>query len=400
MGLTRLHKLVAAGLVDSFGLALGWTVFTLYAVETQGLRAAGIYGAAMLLGVALSAASTSWIASRLNGRRLLRATASSEAVLRVVTFGLLLTDAPLPAVASAVALTNVMAWTAYAGMRAEVAAVDSSARTMTTYVTAIASIEAMGVAIGALLPTGAGDVIAGSLLVAVMAVYALSLIPTLIVARGSRVAASRRVRDRSPIPTEARPLAAGFAIMALASGPTLLSAALALELHGRTAVAAAGLAFTAGSLLAPKLAGWLTRREHPPWLTWPALGIGMVIGWAVAPWHVAGLILAQGLAGLSMTAFEGIMDAGIASRASPAGMTARLARAAAARALGSAIAVAVVPIVIASGALAAVGALLPVALLGSLLAGVALVVRRRPAESRRPEPLPAIPERPVTPTLV
>ena len=44
----------------------------------------------------------------------------------------------------------------------------------------------------------------------------------------------------------------------------------------------------------------------------------MVIGWVLAPAHVAGLLVAQFLSGLSLTAFEGVMDARVASRADPA----------------------------------------------------------------------------------
>ncbi len=53
--MTRLRSLIAAGLVDAFGLSLGWTLFILYAAEAQGVAAAGVYGAAMLAGFALSA---------------------------------------------------------------------------------------------------------------------------------------------------------------------------------------------------------------------------------------------------------------------------------------------------------------------------------------------------------
>jgi hypothetical protein len=399
MRVTRLHTLVAAGVVDSFGLALGWTVFTLHAVETQGLGAAGLYGAAMLVGVALSAAATSWISARLDGRRLLRSTASAEAVLRVVTFVLLLAQAPTAAIASAVALTYVMAWTGYAGMRAEVAAVDSGARTMTIYVMAIASIEAVGAAIGALLPIDARAVIGDAVLISVIVVHATSLVPTLVVAGGSRVTRAREPRGSRSLPKEARPLAAGFAIMAVASGPTLLSAALALELHGRMAVIAAAVAFTSGAVLAPLVTGWVGRRAHGPCLTWPALGIGMVVGWVAAPWHVAGLVFAQVLAGLSMTAFEGMMDARVAGQAPLSGITTALARAAAARALGSSLAVGLVPLAVASGSIGAASAFLSITLMACLVIGIVMLGAERRGEARIRQPVQPIPETPATAKL-
>ena len=51
----RLPALMAAGLVDSFGLSLAWTVFILEVTRQHGLAGAGACNAAMLVGVALSA---------------------------------------------------------------------------------------------------------------------------------------------------------------------------------------------------------------------------------------------------------------------------------------------------------------------------------------------------------
>jgi hypothetical protein len=52
-----------------------------------------------------------------------------------------------------VAASNVVAWTGYAGMRAEVAAADPRGVAMTWYMVAVAAIEAAGTATAALLPT-------------------------------------------------------------------------------------------------------------------------------------------------------------------------------------------------------------------------------------------------------
>ncbi len=105
----RVRELVVAGLVDSFGLALGWTVFTLIAVATGGLAAAAMYHAAMLLGVVLSAPVTAWLAARLPGRTLLTVAAGVEIVLRVGTLVALLAGWPAPVVAAGVAVMYVAA---------------------------------------------------------------------------------------------------------------------------------------------------------------------------------------------------------------------------------------------------------------------------------------------------
>jgi hypothetical protein len=126
--MTRLRRLIATALVDSFGLSLGWTVFSLQVVRDHGLAGLGLCNAAMLCGVALSAPVAARLSTHLDGRALLRVTATTEAGLRIGTFVLLLAGAPLAVVAAAVAASNVVAWTGYAGMRAEVAAADPAAR--------------------------------------------------------------------------------------------------------------------------------------------------------------------------------------------------------------------------------------------------------------------------------
>jgi hypothetical protein len=332
----------------------------------------------MLCGVALSAPVAARLSTHLDGRALLRVTAATEAGLRIGTFVLLLAGAPLAAVAVAVAASNVVAWTGYAGMRAEVAAADPRGAAMTWYMVAVAAIEAAGTATAALLPTGPTQPVSGGLLVAVVAGYGACLFPTWLVAGGARVPrAPRRTRPAGlgwsagfPRPSGgSRPaglgwsagfprpsgrwrptplLASGGLVMLLGSGPTLLAVGLAAELHGTRWVAGSALAFALGSLVAPLAVARLERRAVPPSVAWPALGVGMVAGWAFAAWNPAALLAAQLLSGMCMSALEGDMDARVAKRTqSPRGVTAGLATAAALRAFGSAAAVAIAPRVIA-----------------------------------------------------
>jgi hypothetical protein len=363
----RLRRLIGAALVDSFGLSLGWTLFSLRVVRAHGLGALGIATAAMLAGVALSAPAAARLSARVDGRTLLRVTAATEAVLRVGTFALLLTGAPLPLVAVAVTATNVAAWTGYAGMRAEVAAADPRGAAMTWYMVAVAAVEAAGIAAAALLPTGPGGTVGGGPLLGIIGFYGACLLPTWLIARDAQVGRQRP----GPGAARRRPtglLAGGALVMLLGSGPTLLAVGLAAELHGTRWVAGSALAFAAGSLLAPASVGRFERQALPPSITWPVLGVGMVAGWVIAPWHPAGLLAAQLLAGLCMSALEGDMDARVAGVGSDHGVTAGLASAAALRAFGSAAAVGLAP-----GAVAAMG----VGWVSAALAGVldaALVV--------------------------
>ena len=455
--MTRLRRLIATALADSFGLSLGWTVFSLHVVRGHGLAGLGLCNAAMLVGVALSAPAAARLSALLDGRALLRATAATEAVLRVGTFGLLLAGAPLAAVAVAVAASNVVAWTGYAGMRAEVAAADPRGAAMTWYMVAVAAIEAAGTATAALLPTGPAGVVSGTLLVAVVACYGACLLPTWLVAAGARVGRAPRplrrpgladplrwvrpgrvarvglfggrgLRPGGGVARGLRPgggvsrgggsgrgllpggevgrgggsggrllsgggsegqgglLVSGGLVMLLGSGPTLLAVGLAAQLHGTRWVAGSALAFALGSLLAPVSVARLERRALPPSVAWPALGVGMVAGWTFAAWNPAALLAAQFLSGTCMSALEGDMDARVAAaHASPRGVTASLASAAALRAFGSATAVALVPRVIADAGVAA----LSVALVTALTAAVVVTLAWHRNQWRLPRTGPA-----------
>ncbi|MGI5241436.1 hypothetical protein [Dactylosporangium sp. CA-139066] len=454
----RLRELLVSGLVDSFGLSLGWTLFNLVATAHGGLSMAALFNAAMLLGVVLSAPVTGWLARHLHGRTLLLLAAATEAVLRVATLAALLSGVDGRLVAAGVTLMHVAAYAGFAAMRAEVAAVDARPRAMTRYALSIAAVEAAGAGVAALLP------LHHAALAVVFAVYGLSLAPTILTARRARVFSSPRnapralpidrrrapstsandtavgaddarfgaadgrpgtangfiaAMDRRPgtadwpidavdgrpggashlatdrAPSGSRPtrverrraeaatraaagvhlplpvLAAGGGVMLLSAGPTLLSVALATELHGQHAVAGAAAAFSAGCLLSSWAVDRVGRLRLPAAVTWPLWGVGMVIGWLVAPAHVTGLFVAQFLSGLSMTAFEGGMDARLAQEARPGTVTTVLAWSASTRALGSAVAVRTLPALVAAPAVGTVAgaaaALLSIASLSAMV---------------------------------
>ncbi|GAA2384600.1 hypothetical protein [Dactylosporangium salmoneum] len=381
------RELLVAGQEDSFGLALGWTLFNLVATQRGGLAMAALFNAAMLLGVVLSAPVTGWLARHLHGRTLLYLAGATEATLRVATLAALLAGIDGRLVAAGVTVMHVAAYAGFAAMRAEVAAVDARPRAMTRYALSIAAVEAAGASVAALLP------LHRAALAAVFVVYGLSLLPTILAARRSRVLSSPRNAPRA-LPVDRRDgverptrverrraeaaaraatavrlpfavLAAGGGVMLLAAGPTLLSVALATELHGRHAVAGAAAAFSAGCLLSSWAVDRAGRLRLPAAVLWPLWGVGMLLGWLLAPAHVAGLFLAQFLSGLSMTAFEGGMDARLAQRARPGTVTTVLAWSASTRALGSAVAVRTLPALVAAPAVGTVA--------GTAAAALALV---------------------------
>jgi hypothetical protein len=171
-------------------------------------------------------------------------------------------------------------------------------------------------------------------------------------------------------------LAGGAAIGLLAYGPTLLNVALATQLHGQNAVAYAAVSFSAGCLLSSMAVEGVARLRLPATLAWPMWGIVMLFGWIAAPWHVAGLCLAQFMSGIGLTAFEGGMDARVAGASDEGTVTTALAWTAAVRATGSAVAVRVLPLLVtapaigtvasAGSSLLAIGAVTATILVGAL----------------------------------
>ncbi len=372
---------MGAGLVDSLVLSMAWTVVVLRVAGTHGLVGAGLVSTALLIGVALSAPFAGWLSRRLDGRRLLRVAAGVEALLRLSVFAALYLVAPLSVLVVCVVAMNVVAWTGYAGMRAEVAAVSTGAAAITWYATIVASVEAVGVALAALLPVS-GDDVAGWLWVTMTAVYVLGLLPTVVVAGGSAVPRAaqplRAARTRWQVPARpSMPVAMGTGLMLVASAPPLLAVALAAQLHGRTAVGLAAIAFTVGSLLSPVLAGRLQAAGRNGPVTWSLLAAGMVAGWTLAPVSITWLCVAQLASGLSMTALEGLVDSYAAERR-PHAVTATLAQTTAGRALGSAAGAAAFPAVV-----LLVGLSQAAVTLTAVLLLVAVIAAALPARSRR-----------------
>jgi len=349
----------------------------LLATARGGLAEAALYNAAMLGGVVLSAPVTGWLSQRLDGRTLLRRAAGAEVVLRFAVLGGLIADAPPAAIAAAIVLMHVAAWAGFAGMRAEVSAVDASPRSMTRYAVCIAGVEAAGTALAALLPAGPDGYPTGWLLDAVFVIYLGSLLPTVLTARRARIAAGSNFPKQSTPVSHAlrqspdagrfrhsqwgsfrvpapRMLLAGFAVMLVAAGPALLAVPVTAQLYGGAWVAGAAVAFSLGCLLSTTAVSWVGRLRLPVVLRWTLWGLGMLAGWVLAPAYAPMVLIAQFLAGLSQTAFEGDMDARVAAGAGPDAVTRDLAYSASVRALGGAVAVRTLPMLVAASAIGTV----------------------------------------------
>jgi MFS family permease len=371
-------------------MSLGWTVLVLLAVARGGITEAALYNVAMLVGVVISAPVTGWLSQRFGGRTLLRGAGGVELILRVGVLGGLVAGMPSLMVAVGITAMHVAAWAGFAAMRAEVAAVDQRPRAMTRYTLAIAAVEAAGTGLAALLPAGPHGHPTGWLLVTVFIVYGGSLLPTVFSARRARVAARVPGVVEQGAARTGRPavapvtLAAGGAVMLLAAGPTLLAVPLTTELYSRAWVVGAAVAFSLGCLLSSTAVDAIGRLRLPTVLRWSFWGVVMLVGWIAVPVGPAAVLGAQFLCGVALTAFEGDMDARVAQKAPPSGVTTALAYSAATRAMGGALAVRALPALVAASAIGTASAVAGCVLAGSAMTVWALASIR--SATRRPWP--------------
>lgn len=339
----RVRHLMVAGAVDSVGLAFGWTVFNLLAVYRHGLAVTALLNVAMFCGVALSAPVAGRLTAWLDGRRVLQTMAGLEALARVGSLALLYWGVPLPLLFALVLLMNITGWVGFAAMRTEISAAGGDVTGMTRYLALTVALEAAGASLAAMLPISTAGGVDATWLALAFAGYGLSLLPTVFVAAGSTVAVRAADDGSRADPRERRILAAGALLMVLGSGPTLLFVALSARLHGRESVVGAAIAFAVGSLLAPAATRLLSRVGADSLNSWPVWCAGMAIGWAAAPWALPGLWFAQLLSGICLTGFQGVMDHSLVGDRRDGRGTTSLAQASAARAVGSAVAVRLVP---------------------------------------------------------
>jgi hypothetical protein len=206
--------------------------------------------------------------------------------------------------------------------------------------------------------------------------YVLGLVPQAVVAGRSPVGRSAAGERGGLRLVASAPVLSGALLMLLGSAPSLLAVALTEERYGRAAVPLAAIAFTAGSLLAPALAGAVERRGAGRPALHALCAAGAVAGWVLAPVSLPLLCAAQLLSGACLPLLEGLLD-GAVSRRHPDRVTGALAVASAGRALGSAAGTAALPAAVAGAGLTGTAGAAAVALL--LAAGVAALGWRRHA---------------------
>jgi hypothetical protein len=360
----RLGLLLASGIVDSTGLAFGWTVFLLVINDRGGLHEVSLLAAAILVGVALSAPFSGWLSARLSPCDLLRGLAVAEGSCRLALFGLLWLNPGPELMIPVIVLMNVLAWSAFAAMRSEVSrSSESSAggRSLTWYAAAIAGSEALAAGAASLLLSRTPPT---PVMVAVAVIYVLSLTPQWWV--GSHASPARpgpaAVVGPGRLTVLLVPCGLGAGVFLLAGGPALLATVLAFERYGSTGVVVSAVSFAICSLGSARVQS-LVGRWRPSALAVFVLGAVLVGGWSLSGRSLIGLAIAQGCAGLAQCALEGDLDHRIVSRLSDEMATTGLAFASSSRALGGALAVTLLPVLLNHTSLAVVCSVAAVVLL-------------------------------------
>lgn len=372
-----LRLLLLAGIIDSSGLAFGWTVFLLVVAERGGIGASAVQSAAALVGVAASAPVVAWLSTRWSPRDQLRLLAVGEGACRVGLFGLVALEASGWLMAPVVTAMNVLAWSGYAAMRREVSRVAAaghrpgSGRSLTWYAIAIAASEALAAGAAALvLETSPPPPV----VVAIAVLYGASLAPQWLVGSRAPDLVPRAVPAKVHLTAAIVPGGLGSLTFVAAAGPTLLATVLAHDRHGATGVMVSAVAFALCSLAATRLQSLVDgRRPTALWVF--GLGALMIGGWSVAEHSLVGLAVAQGLAGLALCTLEGDLDARVVSALPEEAATAGLAYASSSRALGGAVSVGLLPLALATTSLPLACAVAAGGLLAAA-AGAGLMDRR------------------------
>ena len=363
----RLDQVLISGVIESTGLAFGWTIILLVVAERGGLGSASLMSAAMLSGIAVSAPLSAWLSARFAPRDLLRILAVAEGACRLAVFGLLWRHADTQLMALVVIGMTALAWSGFAAMRTEVSRVEvsevehgiDSGRYFTWFAVAMASSEVLAAGAAAFLLDHSPSTV---LLTAVTVVYVLSLAPQWWVGTYADPIRHPSVARLIDVRAVIAPAGLGAVVFLFAGAPALLATVLAYSLYGSTGVVVSAVAFTVGSLgatwMQARLAGW-----RPPALSLLVLGGLLIGGWSMSGHTLFGLIIAQGCAGLAQCALEGELDGRIVSRSPVDSASTALAFSSCSRALGGAVAVLLLPVLLRHTTLPVVATVIAVSLL-------------------------------------
>jgi len=352
---------------DGFGARFNALVLALYALEIGGLRAFSGLLAVGMLGSVLSAVVSSVGTSRIGARRTMQASAAVLASARAVSYAAVLTGFGVAPIMASRFVGSVTGGVLMAGAKSQAPRDERAAASLAWFSVANGGGQAAGaVAAGVVTAFATPAVVT----VTGLAVGLGTIVPMYRIA-GRSVAAAVPLREQLRGQRAAAPVAAFGALVTLvAMGLVSLSDALVVRLHSEAWLGPATAAAFTGALSA---ATYLRARpdvvRRDPLLAWPLLGVLALAGWQVAGMAWPFLLGTMAASGFAAQMLGAMVEHHVIHRVPPGQASPALAATAAAGSLASALALLVVPELVAIVGVQATAALLAAASLGVAMAG-------------------------------
>lgn len=304
----RILTLVVTQLADGFGGRFHAVLLSLYAMRIGGLAGFAGFTALGTLGIVISTVIAGWLTAKLGGRRTMVLSAALLAICRVAAYVVVAFDGSL----LTLGILRML------GAKAGTLMVNAAKAQVPDGKKAVSALAWMNVAngIGQALATAAAGLLALSPTWLIVVLGApMAALPTLPMIRLARHATSVAVplREQWRAFRIVAPAALlGAWVQLWASGLANLKDGLTVDLYSANWLGPVTLASLAGSFLAAAVLPRLEKLRLPlasDWVTWGALGVACIAGWAVADLGVAWLLVGQLFAGVAAQALASLSEA-------------------------------------------------------------------------------------------
>ncbi len=304
----RVLTLIITQLADGFGGRFHAVLLSLYAMRIGGLTGFAGFTALGTLGIVISTLMAGWLTAKLGGRRTMVLSAALLASCRVAAYVVVALDGSL----LTLGILRML------GAKAGTLMVNAAKAQVPDGKKAVSALAWMNVAggLGQALATAAAGLLAlGPTWLIVLLGAPMAALPTLPMIRLARHATSVAV----PLKEQWRafrfvaPTALlGAWVQLWASGLANLKDGLTVDLYSASWLGPVTVAGLAGSFVAAAALPRLEKLRLPlatDWITWAALGVACIAGWAVADLGIAWLLVGQLFAGVAAQALGALSEA-------------------------------------------------------------------------------------------